>query len=127
MSAKTAIYKNLAVGLVICVLIMCSIVKLNPRPLPSPNNCVRYTGVVTSLASTSAGDIVITLKGDFKHYYINKGVKQGLTADNLKAKLEGKTVDLLAIRKWTLLDPGPKSSHVAQIIVDGSVIYDEIN
>ena len=90
MSAKTAIYKNVAVGFVICVLTMCSIVKLNPLPVSSMNNCVKHSGVVTSLASTGKGDIVITLKDDFKHYYINRGIEQGFTIDELKEKLEGK-------------------------------------
>jgi hypothetical protein len=127
MSAKTAIYKNVAVGFVICVLIMFSIVVLNPLPVASTSNCVKYSGVVTTLSSTRSGDIVITLKDDFKQYYIYNGVEQGFTVGELKEKLEGKTIDLLAVRQWTLLDPGPKASHVAQITVDGSVIYDEIN
>ena len=127
MSAKTAIYKNVAVGFVICVLIMFSIVVLNPLPVASTSNCVKYSGIVTALSSTRSGDIVITLKDDFKQYYIYNGVAQGFTVDDLKDKLEGKTIDLLAVRPWTLLDPGPKSSHIAQITVDGSVIYDEIN
>lgn len=126
MTSKIPLYRNLAVGLVSCMLIGFSVMILKPLPAASLENCVRYSGVVTSLFTGDSGDIVIKLKDDQKYYYINRGVER-LSLVELRQKLTGKSVELLAIKQWTPLDPARASKHVAQIRVDGSIVYNEIN
>ena len=126
MTSKIPLYRNLAVGFVSCMLIGFSVMILRPLPAVSLKNCVRYSGVVTSLFTGDSGDIVIKLKDDQKYYYINRGVER-LSLVELRQKLTGKSVELLAIKQWTPLEPTRASKHVAQIKVDGSIVYNEIN
>jgi hypothetical protein len=100
---------------------------LRPLPAATKDNCVKYSGLVTSLiADDENGDIVIRLKNDNNYYYINRGIDQGISLSELENKLTNKPVELLAIKYWTPLAPRSGPKHIARITAEGGVVYNEI-
>lgn len=100
---------------------------LKPLPRPTLENCRHQTGIVLKVeAGSGEGDIIISLQGDDRYYYINRGQERGLFIHCLEAKLHNRKIDLLTLRHWTPLDPSSNTRHIARIACEGEEIYSEL-
>ncbi len=76
---------------------------------------------IFKISAGTSNDIVFTdAQGD--HYYINRGLERGLNLDSLNAKVLNKTVTLHLAK---ILGGFVTSEHIAQLSVDGQIIYTE--
>ncbi|HSN60999.1 MAG TPA: hypothetical protein VLR49_08695 [Ferruginibacter sp.] len=99
------------------------------RPLPKANrsNCSKYSGIVSQIMNGAGeGDIVIKIKSDKNYYYINRATEHGILISDLNEKLVNKEVELFTIKHWTPLDPISRTKHIAEIRMDGALIYSEM-
>ena len=88
---------------------------------PKPEDCQTKQIVVRSISEGPSNDIVFYAdNGDF--YYINRGLEKGLELDGLRDSLLNKSVNLHLAN--TLMG---SSNHIAQLSVDGQVVYTEFD
>ncbi|PQB05818.1 hypothetical protein [Aureitalea marina] len=88
---------------------------------PQPEDCEQKQIVVQSITEGSAYDIVFTeANGDF--YYINRGLEQGLDLTQLQDKLLNKKVNLHLAKTMA-----GTSNHIAQLTLDGSIVFTEFD
>ncbi|MBW1295284.1 hypothetical protein [Aquimarina litoralis] len=91
-----------------------------------PDDVIEITGVVTKIEEKGGFDIAITLQNDHHYYYINRGLQQGLTIQQLQEELMGKKVTLYSIHRWTIFTRDKIMGHISKILVDDRVIFNEI-
>ena len=106
--------------LTLCVLI------LRPVPIPKEKNCLVVSGEVTSIFEAGVKDVVFKLKDNPTNYYINRGLEQGLTLDNLRAQLMNEEIIIKYPRYWTPLDPKNRTRHITKVEFGVEVIFSEI-
>ena len=89
---------------------------------PQPEKCEQVQIKVASITEGSSYDIFFT---DYqgKKYYINRGLEQGLTLNNLK-KIALNREATLHLPKFAF---GDVSNHIAQLTINDSVIYTEFD
>ena len=88
---------------------------------PNPEECLVKTETIINIKEGPSYDIVFSDNhGD--HYYINRGLEQGLNLDSLNAKVLNKTVTLHLPK---LLGGVATSEHIAQIAVGDEIIFTE--
>jgi len=86
---------------------------------PSPEDCETKELMVARIYEGGVKDIVFSdASGDF--YYINRGLEQGLTLEEMEAKVLNKKVTLHLAN--TLIGT---SNHITQLAVDTEVIFTE--
>lgn len=111
-------YLNLAGGtlvLFLFVLMVQSCIIKNPKP----EECEVVTATIVSIKEGTSFDIMLyDNQGDY--YYINRGLEQGLTLESLKNKLLNKEATM-HLPKFAI----GTSEHIAQLAVDGTVLYSE--
>ena len=118
--------KKIAVIFFTVFLVILFIMIIRPMPQPDSGNCKLYSGTVEQIiAGEGDKDIVIKCKAVNHIFYINRGLESGLIIDELKDSLLNKPIEVLTINHWTPLDPFSKNKHVARIIQNGKIIYDE--
>lgn len=110
-------------GLILFLLVVYS---LRPVPITSEEKCIVSEGKLDSVEEGTSYDIYLSLEGDEKRYYINRGIEQGLSVEDLKKQLLGKTVRLRYPIYWTLLDPFGKTKHIAKLEYQDQVLFSEI-
>ncbi|WP_250433272.1 hypothetical protein [Hanstruepera flava] len=88
---------------------------------PKPEKCVVLTKKIVRITEGSSYDIVLSDAGT-DHYYINRGLEQGLNLDSLSAKVLNKTVTLHLPKLWL-----GTSEHIAQLAVGDDIIYTEFD
>ncbi len=113
---------------IVLILFFLTFVFLALRPLPkaSKTNCDKQSGVVSEvIEGDGEGDIVVKLENDKNYYYINRAVDNGYSAEGLTEKLVNRKVELLTISHWTPLDPFSQTKHIAEIQIEGVIIYSE--
>ncbi|WP_299897802.1 hypothetical protein [uncultured Aquimarina sp.] len=91
-----------------------------------PDDVIEITGVVAKVEEKSGFDIAITLENDDHYYYINRGLEQGLTIQQLQEELIGKKVTLYSIHRWTIFTRDKIMGHISKLTVDDRVIFNEI-
>ncbi|MBQ4819752.1 hypothetical protein [Aquimarina sp. MMG016] len=91
-----------------------------------PDDVMEISGRVINIQEGSGFDIVITLENDDHYYYINRGLQLSLTIEQLKTDILNKTVTLYPIKRWTIFTPDGNMGHVSKLIIDDSVIFNEI-
>lgn len=84
------------------------------------------TGQVINIQGGSGFDIVIKLKDDSHHYYINRGLQLGLNLEKLRNTLLNKTVTLYSIDRWTLFTRDGIMGHISKLTIGEQVIFNEI-
>jgi hypothetical protein len=88
---------------------------------PKPEDCETKQIVVRSISEGPSYDIIFhSDSNDF--YYINRGLENGLELDALRDSLLNKSVNLHLAN--TLVG---SSNHIAQLSVDGQVVYTEFD
>ena len=89
---------------------------------PDREDCEVITMEVTKISEGGVKDLVFhNAEGDF--YYINRGLENGFTLANAEAAVLNKNATLHLAETWI----GTNSNHIAQLEVDGKVLYTEFN
>lgn len=114
---KKGFYKGVIIALLALPLLLQSCIIQNA----APEDCVTKEITVTRISEGTSYDIVFKeANNDF--YYINRGIEQGLTIDDLRAKVLNKKVTLHLYKFWF-----GTSEHITQLEVDGEVLYTEFS
>ncbi len=98
---------------------------LRPVPPLTESNARSVSGKVIQIMETGQKDISIYLEGNAHHFYINRGLEQGLSLEGLRRDLVGREVTLVYPWHWTPLDPQNKGHHVSQVILDEQLVFSE--
>ncbi len=107
--------------MVLCVLTI--------RPVNIPENeseLLVAKGELISVFEGVGNDIVFRLKDDDRRYYINRGLEQGLSIQNLQANL-GRQIILKYPEHWTLMDPAGSTKHLSMVKISGKTIFSELD
>ncbi len=86
-----------------------------------PEDCEVVEVVLTEVKEGSSYDIVFS-EGNKDFYYINRGLEQGLTIEDLQQQVLNKKVTLHLYKLWY-----GTSEHISQLSVDGNVLFTEFN
>ncbi|EZH74831.1 hypothetical protein ATO12_08820 [Aquimarina atlantica] len=92
-----------------------------------PDDVMKIEGIVTNIQEGPGFDIVITLKNDKHHYYINRGLQYQLTVEQLRSDILNKKVTLYGIERWTIFTRDKNMGHISKLIVDDTIIFNEID
>jgi hypothetical protein len=92
-----------------------------------PDDVMKIEGIVTNIQEGPGFDIVITLKNDKHHYYINRGLQYQLTVEQLRSDILNKKVTLYGIERWTIFTRDKNMGHISKLIIDDIVIFNEID
>ena len=91
------------------------------KPVPSPltkAECLEVNGIVRTVSGGGVGDLVITLQGDEKQYYINRLLtSEDETFDKWYDTLKGKAVTLYYPNYWL--------RHLSMVEVEGEEVWGE--
>lgn len=87
----------------------------------SKENSVQHAGVVENIREGGTLDIVFKLRDNPNTFYINRGLEQGFTLDELRADLLGEKVVLWYAKSWTTGEGG----HMTRLTHDGNVLFNE--
>lgn len=112
----SSIIKKLTLLLAIPLLVSSCLIQ-NPKP----EDCVTKEITVTAIEEGTSYDIVIKEKGD-DFYYINRGLEQGLTIEELEEQIMNKKVNLHLYKFWF-----GTSEHISQLTVDNNVLFTEFD
>lgn len=92
-----------------------------------PNEVIEITGKVTEIKDGGGFDIAITLENDNHYYYINRGLEQGLTIEELQKEILNKKVTLYPIHRWTIFTRDKIMGHISKLMIEDRVIFNELN
>ncbi len=92
-----------------------------------PNDVMRIEGIVDDIQEGTSFDIVITLKNDTHHYYINRGLQYNIDMDQLRSDALNKKVTLFGIKRWTIFTQDSNMGHISKLMINNEVIFNEIN
>ena len=99
-------------------LLLNSIIIQNPKP----SECEVRELVVASIYEGGVKDIVFANEdGDF--YYINRGLERGYTLEGLQEQVLNKKATLHLAKVLN----GKTINHIAQLAIDGEVLFTEFN
>ncbi len=106
-------------GGIISVLLVVLVVKSSIIKNPKAEECVVVNTTIVSITEESSYDIVFhDAAGNY--YYINRALEQGLTIAALKNSVLNKEATM-HLPKFAIRT----SEHIAQLTVDGAVLYTE--
>ncbi|WP_024768233.1 hypothetical protein [Aquimarina macrocephali] len=92
-----------------------------------PEDVMKIEGIVTDIQEGPGFDIVIILKNDEHHYYINRGLQYQLTVEQLRSDILNKKVTLYGIERWTIFTRDKNMGHISKLMIDNNVIFNEID
>jgi hypothetical protein len=98
---------------------------LRPVPLPNEKDCLIATGNVIAINEQGTNDIVFTLSGNDKTFYINRGLERGLSLEILRTELLNREITIKYPEYWTPL--GNSSKHISKLESSGRTIFTEID
>ena len=107
------------------VLLVLGILILRPVPIPNEMDCEVVSGTVIQIEEQGVKDIVFTIAGKKKTFYVNRGLERGLELDKLRSELMNKEITIKYPRYWTPL--GNSSHHISKIEFSGRTIFTEID
>ncbi|MEP2936223.1 MAG: hypothetical protein ABJM06_12550 [Gilvibacter sp.] len=106
-------------GGIMCVLLLVLAVKSCIINNPKPEECVVHKAKIIAISEGTSFDVIFKDAGGDK-YYINRGLEQGLTLQELKNKVLNKEATM-HLPKFAI----GTSEHIAQLTVNGTVLYTE--
>jgi len=121
MSTSKIITRSLLAILLIFVMLA-----LRPIYNVSTDDCSSVSGELVNLYEAGEHDVFFQLRGDERRFYINRGLENGLTLNELKAELLNQPITLTYVNHWTPLDPMNQVRHVAELSYQGNILYSEI-
>jgi hypothetical protein len=83
-------------------------------------------GILASVEKGSSYDIFLSLEGDDRRYYINRGEERGFSIAELRKQLSGKAVTVKYPKYWTVLDPLGKMKQLAKLEHQNQPVFSEI-
>lgn len=93
-------------------------------PRPTVDNTDVISGRVTKVMDGGVNDVVITLEGDDRIYYINRGQERGVELNRFAQQLEGEQIELRAVQlMWSPLNPSRRVVPVARITLEQKVLF----
>jgi len=96
------------------------------RPITSSTPTLGVRGEVARVVPLEdTGDIYFFLLNDEHKYYINRGLEQGLTAEQLRLQLLEEEVRIDYANHWTPLDPFGCYKHIVRVSLGEQVLFDE--
>lgn len=87
---------------------------------PQPEDCVVKEITVSEIIEGSSYDIKL-YDGKSDYYYINRGLENGLTMQQMNDQVLGKKVNLHVYKFWF----GVESEHVSQLSMGDQIIFSE--
>jgi hypothetical protein len=93
-----------------------------PLPNPSPDNTLRTQGTIEKVLETGTKDVVFKLKDDDRFYFIKEDLEKGLTFNELRRELSGKSVEIYYVKHWTPIDP-LRVKHITKVDLDKMTLY----
>jgi hypothetical protein len=107
------------------VVLTVGILVFRPVPIPNEKDCLIVQGSVIEINEAGVKDIVFTITGQDKTFYINRGLERGLELQKLRAELIDKEVTIKYPKYWTPL--GNSSKHISKVESAGRTIFTELN
>lgn len=98
---------------------------LRPVPIPDEKDCLVVTGTVIGITEGGVNDVIFTLAGQDKTFYINRGLERGLDLDKLRTELMRKEITIKYPEYWTPL--GNSSKHISKLETLGLTIFSELD
>lgn len=96
-------------------------------PVPEEKDCLTATGIVTSVTEGGVKDIVFSLHNTKTLYYINRGLENGFTLNDLQNELIGKKVTIKYPDYHSLLDPDGRTKNISKLYYGQEPVYSEID
>ena len=118
--------KKIVIGSIFFVLLITLALVFRPVPLASPENTLKTFGTIEEIFEAGEDGLVFKLEGDDRLYYIDQGLKNGLTFRSLQAELPGQSVEIHYVKYWTPIDPLSKLKHIAQVSVNSTTLFSVI-
>ncbi|MBA4055022.1 MAG: hypothetical protein C0490_09945, partial [Marivirga sp.] len=97
--------KKIVIASVFFLLLVTLALIFRPVPNASPENTLKTYGTIEEVYEAGENGVVFKLKGDDRLYYIDQGLKNGLTLTTLQEELPGKPVEIYYVKYWTPIDP----------------------
>jgi len=97
-----------------------------PVPIVAESKAIVKTGVVDHIYEGGENDVVISLRGSQRRYYINRGLENGLEIQNLRDRLIGNEVVIKYPKYWTPLDWNNTIRHMSKLEFEGEVLFNEL-
>lgn len=108
--------------ILLCVLV------LRPVNIPeNENELLVAKGEVMAITEGPGNDIVFKLRDDNRRFYINRGLEQGLSIQDLQAKLTGRNITLKYPKHWSLMDPSGTTKHLSMVKYSGGTVFSELD
>lgn len=115
--------KKIVIASVFFLLLVTLALIFRPVPNASPENTLKAYGTIQEVYEAGENGVVFKLRGDDRLYYIDQGLKKGLTVTTLQAELPGKPVEIYYVKYWTPIDPLSKRKHIAKVDVNSTTLY----
>lgn len=107
------------------ILLTSAIIIFRPIPILPEERLSVISGTVEDIFEEGEFDIVLTMKEDQNSYYINRGIEQGLSINDLKSKLIDKEVIIKYPNFWSPLQ-NSHIRHLSKLIYENQIIYTEL-
>ena len=116
---------QVVVGLTLMLVVFIGLV-LRPVPTVTEDEALTMVGKIVEVREGGSHDLVLNLAGTDQRFYINRGLEREESMENLKQQLLGQEVEIKYPSYWTPLDPKNSERHVARLIANGEVVFDEL-
>lgn len=118
--------KKIVIASIFFVLLITLALVFRPIPNASPENTLKTYGTIEEVFEAGDHGVLFKLKGDDRLYYIDQGLKNGLTLTALQQDLPGQDVEIYYVKHWTPIDPLSKLKRIAKVDVNRTTLYSEI-
>lgn len=118
--------KKIVIASLFFALIVTLALVVKPVPSASSENTLRTFGTIENVYKAGTDGVAFKLKGDDRLYYIEQGLKKGLTATTLQEQLPGQSVEIYYVKYWSPLDPLSKLKYIAKVDVNRTTLYSAI-
>ncbi|MFD2563234.1 hypothetical protein [Aquimarina rubra] len=116
-----------SISFVLFVIFMWAMIQtFKPVRNVQPEDVIEITGIVAKIEEGSGFDIAITLENDDHYYYINRGLEQGLSVEDLQKEILNKKVTLYPIHRWTIFTRDKIMGHISKLMIEDRVIFNEL-
>lgn len=118
--------KKFIIPLSIGAFVLLAYITLRPIMNVKADECILIEAEIFNVYAGPSYDIIFVVAGDPRTFYINRGEENGLSADELKAQLKGKKVNLWYVDHWSLLNYNKKLCHMSRLEFQDDVLFSEI-
>ncbi len=117
--------KKVIIG-IIGLFIILAVLALRPVPIIAEDEAIAETGIVSTIFEGGENDVIFKLSNSERLFYINRGLEQNLSLEDLRYELIGKEVVFKYPDYWTPLDWNKRVRHLSKVEVGEEVIYSEL-